>query len=284
MKTTPAPCKARCGNFVLRNENKRGGDGDVPAFFRLSPWSPFTPRKSHVFRGVKGDEEEENLGQSIERFIMKRDEDTNGRGLFLVLDGVDGAGKTTQLDLLEEWLLAQSHSVVRLRDPGGTSLGEKVRSILLDPASHMAMNAETLLYLASRAQLVAESIQPALDRDVTVLSDRYELSTIVYQGLAGGVDPDAIRHACELARGNCIPDWTGILDLDPVAAASRSSRERDRIEQRGMAYHQRVREGFQQEALRDPDRASLIDASRSVVDVHRTIRTEVERVLARRRS
>jgi dTMP kinase len=222
--------------------------------------------------------------QSIERIIMKPEEMTIRRGLFLVLDGVDGAGKTTQLDLLEEWLLKQKHTVVRLRDPGGTAVGERIRTILLDPASHIAMNAESLLYLASRAQLVAESIRPALERGETVLCDRFELSTIVYQGVAGGVDADAIRRACELTRGDCVPDWTGILDLDPAVAAARSSSERDRIERRGLEYHQRVREGFRQEALRDSDRVSLIDAGKGVVEVHRMIRTEAERVLARRRS
>jgi dTMP kinase len=205
-------------------------------------------------------------------------------GLFLVLDGVDGAGKTTQLDLLESWLKRQGLTVVRLRDPGGTATGEKIRNILLDPVSHIGMNAETLLYLASRAQLVAESIRPALERGDTVLCDRYELSTIVYQGVAGGVDPAAIRRACTLTRGDCVPDWTGILDLNPDAAAVRSTSERDRIERRGIDYHRKVREGFRQEAMRDPDKVSLIDASRSVDEVHSAIRTEVERVLARHRS
>jgi dTMP kinase len=205
-------------------------------------------------------------------------------GLFLVLDGVDGAGKTTQLDLLERWLRGRGLNIVRLRDPGGTATGEKIRSILLDPASHMSMNAETLLYLASRAQLVSELIRPALERGDVVLCDRYELSTIVYQGVAGGVSPDAIRQACELTRGDCTPDWTGILDLDPTVAATRDARERDRIEQRGLEYFQKVREGFRKEALRNPDRVSLIDASGGVVDVHQAIRVEVDRVLARHRS
>src|SRR5687768_15453154 len=96
-------------------------------------------------------------------------EESNHPGLFFVLDGVDGAGKTTQLDLLEDWMLKQKYRVVRLRDPGGTAVGERIRTILLDPASHIGMNAETLLYLASRAQLVAESIRPALERGETVL-------------------------------------------------------------------------------------------------------------------
>ena len=163
-------------------------------------------------------------------------------------------------------------------------MGEKIRSILLDPASHVSMNAETLLYLASRAQLVGELIRPALKSGDIVLCDRYELSTIVYQGIAGGVSPDAIRHACELTRGDCIPDWTGILDLDPIVAAARDVRERDRIERRGQAYFQRVREGFRQEALRNPERVTLIDAGAGVDDVQKAIQTEVARVLARHRT
>lgn len=205
-------------------------------------------------------------------------------GLFLVLDGVDGAGKSTQIRLLADWLRGQGRSVVCLRDPGGTELGERIRAILLDPNSQMSMNAETLLYLASRAQLVNELVRPALDAGEVVLCDRYELSTIVYQGVAGGVSPDSIRQACELTRGDCTPDWTGILDLDPTVAAARDVRERDRIEQRGLAYFQKVREGFRREALMNPERVKLIDASGGVEDVHQAIRVEVDRVLARHRT
>jgi dTMP kinase len=208
----------------------------------------------------------------------------NGRCMFLVLDGVDGAGKSTQLRLLAEWLRGSGHSVICLRDPGGTELGEKIRTILLDPASHISMNAETLLYLASRAQLVTDLIKPALDRGEVVLCDRFELSTIVYQGVAGGVSPDAIRHACELTRGDCVPDWTGILDLDPAAAAMRDVRERDRIERRGVEYFQKVRQGFRQESFRNPERVALIDADGDVDSVHQAIKKEVARVLARHRS
>ena len=206
------------------------------------------------------------------------------RGLFLVLDGVDGAGKSTQARLLGEWLQSIGNQVVSLRDPGGTWLGEKLRAILLDPHSTLSMNAETLLYLASRSQLVAEHIRPALDRGDVVVCDRYELSTIVYQGVAGGVSTEAIRSACALARGDCVPDWTGVLDMDPGSALDRETRERDRIERRGADYFERVRAGFRAEAAADAGRITLIDASGSVEDVHQRIRSEVERVLARRRA
>jgi dTMP kinase len=206
------------------------------------------------------------------------------RGLFLVLDGVDGAGKSTQIRLLDSWLREQGHAVVALRDPGGTELGEKIRSILLDPASTISMNAETLLYLASRAQLVNELIAPALQRGDVVVCDRFELSTIVYQGTAGGVDPEAIRRACELTRGDCVPDWTGILDLDPSIAAARDDRDRDRIERRGIDYFRLVRDGFKKEAARSSSSISLIDANSSVDALQEAIRREVSVVLTRHRS
>ena len=208
----------------------------------------------------------------------------NRQGVFLVLDGVDGAGKSTQVRLLGDWLESQGRRVVRLRDPGGTWLGEKLRAILLDPASHLSMNAETLLYLTSRSQLVAEHILPALKRGDVVVCDRYEFSTIVYQGHAGGVPVEAIRRACELARGECVPDWTGVLDLDPTEAAAREERDRDRIERRGVEYFRQVRKGFQMEAAAAPDRISLIDARGNIEDVQQAVRREVERVLARDRA
>src|SRR4051812_9834833 len=117
--------------------------------------------------------------------VVASEEPLKKRGVFVVLDGVDGAGKSTQLALLEQWLTSVGRSVVRIRDPGGTELGEKIRSVLLDPSSRISMNAETLLYFASRAQLISEIIGPALERGDVILCDRYELSTIVYQGFAG---------------------------------------------------------------------------------------------------
>jgi dTMP kinase len=200
------------------------------------------------------------------------------------LDGVDGAGKSTQVRLLADWLETLGRSVVRLRDPGGTWLGEKLRAILLDPSSNISMNAETLLYLTSRSQLVAEHVRPALERGAVVVCDRYELSTIVYQGVAGGVAADDIRSACQLARGDCVPDWTGILDVDPMKAAAREIRDRDRIERRGPDYFRKVRDGFRREASANPTRVSVIAADRGIDEVFASIQTEVERVLARRRA
>jgi dTMP kinase len=211
------------------------------------------------------------------------------RGLFLTLDGPDGGGKTTQAARLVAWLRARGIEVVSCRDPGGTALGDRLRGILLDRDTvGLSLRAEMLLYMASRAQLVEEVIRPALAAGRTVVSDRYLLANLVYQGYAGGLPVDEVAQVGRAATGGLLPDLTLVLDLPPEAARARVGGARDRIEDRPESYHARVRDGFLRAASRARDGACpeypapivVVDDSADPETVAARIRSEVERALA----
>jgi dTMP kinase len=191
--------------------------------------------------------------------------------MFFTLDGIDGSGKSTQVVLLADALRSHDHDVVVFRDPGSTALSERIREILLSK-SNMACSAraEMLLYMAARAQMVAECVVPTIAAGKVVVMDRYVLATLAYQGHAGGVPADEVRAVAAVATQGCQPDKTFLLDLDPSAAKCRRSRDPDRIERRGEDYLRRVRQGYLAEAQNDP-RISVIDASRDIQDVHQSI-------------
>lgn len=200
-------------------------------------------------------------------------------GVFLSMEGMDGAGKSTQLRLLADWITSLGRQVVLCRDPGGTPIGESIRQLLLAEESSMTVRTELLLYLSSRSELVDQVIRPALEEKCVVLCDRFLLSSVVYQGHAGGLDPEMIWRIGAEAAENVLPDWTGVLDLDPDESMRRRQGPADRIEQRPRSYHERVRAGYQAEAKRHPDRVCLIDANRPAEEVHEAIRREVGHVL-----
>ncbi|MEX2670530.1 MAG: dTMP kinase [Phycisphaeraceae bacterium] len=186
---------------------------------------------------------------------------TNLRGRFLVFEGPDGAGKTTQFVRFRELVRKQGITVCEVREPGGTEIGEQIRNILLDPANeNMDLRCEMLLYMASRAQLVAERIRPALEAGQLVLADRFISSTLAYQGTAGGLDPAHIQQVADVAIGKSRPDFVVIFDVDEATAAHRLAPLLDRMEQKGSAYHRRVRQGYLDQAKADPDHHLLIDA------------------------
>jgi dTMP kinase len=212
------------------------------------------------------------------------------RGRFLVLDGPDGGGKTTQAATLAGSLRARGLEVVTCRDPGGTTLGDRLRAVLLDRGTvNLALRAEMLLYMASRAQLVEEVIAPALARGAVVVSDRYLLANIVYQGHAGGLGVETVGRVGLEATGGLLPDLTVVLDVPPDLARARIGPARDRIEDRPDGYHARVREGFLKAAAESgsgrcpyyyPAPVTVVDASGGPEAVAGRIRTEVERALA----
>lgn len=204
-------------------------------------------------------------------------------GLFLSLDGLDGAGKSTQCRLLADWLREQGLTVVECADPGGTPLGAHIRTLLLDHRQEIALASEALLFMASRAQLVAQVIRPALLADQTVVCDRFLLANVVYQGHAGGLDPAELWQVGRLATGGIEPDLTIVLDLPTEAARGRRQRPEDRVERRAAEYHATVRHGFLTEARRRPERIRVVDATRSVAEVQEAIRREVADVLAARK-
>lgn len=199
--------------------------------------------------------------------------------MFLSLDGIDGTGKSTQCRLLADWLRQRGHEVVTCIDPGGTPLGQELRSLLLSGRHDIAPECEALLFMASRAQLVASVIRPALEAGQLVLSDRFLLATVVYQGHAGRVSPELLWQVGQLATGGLLPDLTIVLDLPLEIARQRRDRPLDRIEARVEDYHLRVRQGFLSEAQRCPERIRVISAAGTIEDVHAQVRQEVERWL-----
>jgi dTMP kinase len=202
--------------------------------------------------------------------------------LFLSLDGIDGTGKSTQCRLLADWLRARGLSVTQCTDPGGTAIGSVLRELVLRHCGDMTTACEAFLFMASRSQLVAEVIRPALDRGEVVVSDRYLLANVVYQGYAGGLDVDQLWQMGRLATGGLIPNLTLVLDLPLDVAMSRRGREPDRMENKTRSFHEKVREGFLTEARRQSERIRIVDATPSVEIVHEQICKEVEHVLAAR--
>lgn len=198
------------------------------------------------------------------------------RGRFIALDGMDGAGKSSQLAALVAWLRSSGRTVVTCRDPGSTPTGDAIRAILLDRHDlHVSPTAEMLLYMAARAQLVAEVVRPALDRGEWIVSDRYLLANVVYQGHAGGLDPEVIRRVGAVATGGIMPDLVLVLDVDLETAARRLSRPLDKLENRGDDYRRRLRAGFLAEASRAPDAIAVIDAHGPLDEVAARLRAAV---------
>jgi dTMP kinase len=200
------------------------------------------------------------------------------RGVFLSLDGLDGTGKSTQVRLLAAWLRERGKTVTTCIDPGGTPIGDRIRQLIFHADLNPTIECEALLFMASRAQLVHDVVEPALASGGHVICDRFLLANVVYQGHAGGLDAEALWGLGRFATGGLEPDLTFVLDLAPAAALARRARPADRIESRDTLYHERVRAGFLSEAKRRPDRIRVIDAGGSVDDVHAAIREECSRV------
>lgn len=197
-------------------------------------------------------------------------------GRFIVLEGIDGSGKSSQVGALAELLRGNGLEVVTCRDPGATAAGDAVRQILLHRLEiALAPTTEMLLYMAARAQLVAEVIAPALARGAWVVSDRFLPANVVYQGHAGAVDPEAIRAVGRVATGGLSPDLVLLLDVDVAVAAGRIDRPLDRLESRGDEYRRKLREGYLLEAAADPARFVVIDATPDRATVERRIRAAV---------
>jgi dTMP kinase len=192
-------------------------------------------------------------------------------GCFFVFDGIDGCGKSTQLDRAAKRLADEGYAVVSTREPGGTPLAEKIRSIILSPDNkEMAPECELLLYGAARGQHVREKIEPSLQRGAIVLCDRFELATFSYQGFGRSIPLERLRRINAIATGGCAPDLTFVFDI-PVAAAfkrlSVMNKAQDRLEQEDSAFFERVAEGFRTLAAEDPSRIVLLDAQQPVEEL-----------------
>ncbi len=213
-------------------------------------------------------------------------------GLFITFEGGEGCGKSTQIGLLEERLLAEGREVLRLREPGGTAIGEKIRNLFQHDEAGEGMTPETELLLvnASRAQLVREKIRPALERGAIVLCDRFYDSTIAYQGYGRGLDLALARRVIDAAVGQTRPDRTFLLTVSREIAEERVSRRSaqnavgdDRMEKSDREFFERVEEGFLALQANEGERIHLIDGSRAVEVVHEDIWNEVRALLEAKR-
>ncbi len=200
------------------------------------------------------------------------------QGFFLCLDGADGAGKTTIAARLCDDLKSLGKDVQAVRDPGGTALGDRLRSLLLDRHTiEIGPRAEMLMFMASRSQLMAEKVIPALERGAIVVTDRFLLSTVVYQGVAGGIDPAEIWRVGHAATAGLMPNLTLLLDVSRDVASRRMDRQKDRIESRPESYQEAVRQGFR-DALEPgafPAPIRRVDADPDPQTVYESVRREV---------
>jgi dTMP kinase len=198
--------------------------------------------------------------------------------MFITFEGPEGSGKTTQLPQLAQFLKQAGYGVYATREPGGTSIGDQIRQVLLaNKNTEMHPRSEILLFQASRAQLVEQEIQPRIRRGEIVLCDRYADSTIAYQGYGHQVNLTQLRNIVEFATGGLKPDLTLLFDLDVSVGLSRRQKDGDinRLDAFELAFHQRVRDGYQQLVAAEPDRWVMIDASQQPAQVQRDLRAAI---------
>jgi dTMP kinase len=204
------------------------------------------------------------------------------RGIFITFEGPEGCGKSTQSKLLFDHLKGR-YPCVHTREPGGTALGERVRSVLLHSGCvRICDMAELFLFEAARSQIVSEVITPALNRRSIVICDRFSDATFSYQGYAGGVDLKAIARLDGVATAGLRPDLTILLDIDTVAGLRRArSKGTDRMERKAVAYHRRVRRGYLRIAASEPRRVKVIKVTGSIEDTQALVRREAEDAIRR---
>ncbi len=201
-------------------------------------------------------------------------------GLFITFEGVEGAGKSTQVQMLREALAQSGLSVYATREPGGEPVAESIRAALLNPAHAVTPTAELLLFLAARAQITANVIRPRLEAGDIVLCDRYIDSTVAYQGYGRGHDLEMVYRLNDVATGGLTPSLTILLEIDPESGLARQA-DHNRMEAESIVFHRKVQQGFLEEARKNPLRFRVIDASRPVESVHADILAAVEPLLPR---
>ncbi len=203
--------------------------------------------------------------------------------MFFVFDGIDGAGKSTQIDLFSSWLESLGHEVVRCADPGSTPLGTRMREILLGKTElNIHPRSEMLMFSVARTQLIEEVIRPALSEGKIVVCDRFFISTLVYQGHARDLPLEQILSVTQVATDGLQPDVTFLFDLPVEVSLERLGPNLDRMESRGAEYFQKVRDGFLTEAERWPSSVEVIDATRSVQAIQQEIQTLATNYLNRK--
>ena len=204
------------------------------------------------------------------------------KGIFITMEGPDGSGKSTQIALLKEYLEAEGYNVLITREPGGTTISEAIRGIILNKDyTEMSPVTEMLLYASARAQLIAEVVGPELDKGNAVISDRFVDSSLVYQGMARGLGVDAVYEVNKQAIGKYMPDVTFLLDLPAEVGISRKKdqKELDRMELESLEFHKKVAEGYRKLAVRFPERIETVDATKPIEEISSLIKDRVRGIL-----
>lgn len=203
-----------------------------------------------------------------------------GQARFIVFEGGDGSGKTTQIRLLQEALARANVPVLATFEPGATELGGDLRRLVMHGPEDVDARTEALLYAADRAYHVATVIRPALASGTTVLEDRYLDSSVAYQGLGRGLGPDTIRDLSLWATDGLLPDAVVVLDVAPEVAAARLGEDRDRLERAGGDFHARVRDHFISLTEANPEHYLLVDTDATALEVHRRVVTALSELFA----
>jgi len=203
-------------------------------------------------------------------------------GLFITVEGTDGSGKTTQINMMKEYMQDRGYKVLVTREPGGTRISEMIRTIILDPQnSEMGIITEMLLYAAARAQLVSEIIKPAVLEGKIVICDRFVDSSYVYQGFGRGIGMETVKSVNSAAADGITPDITFFFDINPEVALSRrmASTGMDRIEKEKIDFHMRVYSGYKALAAMYPERIKTLDGSRSIEEIFNDVRNWLDILL-----
>ena len=202
------------------------------------------------------------------------------KGLFITFEGADGCGKTTQLNLLAEYLKKQGYDVVVTREPGAKGLGEKIREFLLNYDGVVSDRCEAFLFLADRAQNIDVIVNPAVSEGKIVLCDRHIDSTLAYQGYGRGQDIERINNLNNIATNGRKPDLTFVFDIDVETSQKRVGSNKDRMERAGIDFHNRVRNGYLELAKNEPERIRVIDATKSIEDIQFEVRNILDLILS----
>lgn len=199
-------------------------------------------------------------------------------GLFITFEGADGCGKTTQIELLNEYLIKKGFKTLLTREPGAKGLGVKLREILLNYDGEVSPQCESFLFLADRAQHIDCIIKPAIKEGKIILCDRHTDSTVAYQGYGRGLDLDRIHLLNNIATGGMKPDLTIVFDVDIETSMKRVGKEKDRMESAGVEFFNKVRKGYLEIAKKEPERVKVIDSSDTIENIHKQVVELVEKL------
>ncbi len=202
------------------------------------------------------------------------------KGYFITFEGADGCGKTTQLELLKDYLKNKRYDVVVTREPGAKGLGEKFREILLNYDGVVSDRCESFLFLADRSQNIDTIVKPAVSSGKIVLCDRHIDSSTAYQGYGRGLDIQQIKNLNSIATGGMLPDLTIVFDIDIETSMQRVGKNKDRMENSGVEFFNRVRNGYLELAKQEPDRIKVVDSTGSIEDIHKHVVSLVSNLLA----